>query len=566
MVWKNFCALITVTVASLTYAADRPEGRSFATRSVTLAANGMVAAAHPLAAQVGLEVLRRGGSAVDAAIATNAALALMEPVSCGLGGDIFALVWDPTTSTLYGLNGSGRAPRSLQPEQVPPEPDGTIPLRSPYAWTVPGCVDGWFAMHARFGRLPFRELLAPTIAYARAGVPTPQVIAGAWGRGSAPVRDKPGFSEVFLPKGSPPREGELFVNRALATTLALLAEGGRDAFYRGPIAEAIVAYSRRVGGPFSLEDFTAHHSDWVEPISTTYRGVDVWELPPNGQGLAALEMLNILEGFDLRSRGRDSVEFWHLLIEAKKLAYADRAAYFADPEFAKVPVKELLDKGYATKQAKRISMARAAKTVEPGNPALVDGDTTFLAVGDSRGMLVALIQSNYTGFGSGYAIPELGFGLQDRGGLFALTPGHPNRLAPGKRPFHTIIPAMLGHGGVPLMAFGVMGGDMQPQGHVQIVINLVDFEMNLQEAGDAPRLYHTGSAEPTGTGMSDGGIVHLESGVPLDVRRALLRLGHTLVETTGAAFGGYQAVRRDPVTGVLSGASESRKDGCAIGY
>jgi gamma-glutamyltranspeptidase/glutathione hydrolase len=547
-------------------AADRPEGRSFATRSVTLARHGIVAAAHPVAVQVGLEILRRGGSAVDAAIAVNAALSLMEPTSCGLGGDLFAMVWDPATGKLYGLNGSGRAPLALTLDKVPPLADGTMPVYSPYAWTVPGCADAWFELHERFGRLPMKDLLAPTIAYAREGVPVPQVIAGSWARSVARFKDKPGFAEVFLPGGKAPAEGQPFANPALANTLELLAAGGRDAFYRGEIAEKIVAYSRKEGGFFSIEDFARHTSEWQEPISTTYRGVTVWELPPNSQGLAALEMLNILERFDLKAMGRDSLDFWHVMVEAKKLAFADRSAYYADPAFSPAPVAALLDKGYAERQAKRIDMKRAAKSVEPGNPALQRGDTTFLVTADERGMMVALIQSNYTGFGSGYVIPELGFGIQDRGALFSLKAGHPNVLAPGKRPFHTIIPAFMGKDGVPEMAFGVMGGDMQPQGHAQIVVNLVDFGMNLQEAGDAPRFYHTDDSEPTGTAMTDGGVLNLESGPSQDVIQALLRRGHSIVAANGIVFGGYQAVRRDPKTGVLLGASDSRKDGFAAGY
>ena len=558
--------LAWVFTGNLAIAADRPEGRAFATRSVTVARHGMVAAAHPVAVQVGLEVLKRGGSAVDAAIAVNAALSLMEPTSCGLGGDLFAMVWDPATGKLHGLNGSGRAPLALTPAKVPALPDGTIEPYSPYAWTVPGCADAWFELHRRFGRLPMNELLTPTIAYAREGVPVPQVIAGSWARSLTRFKDKPGFAEVFIPGGRAPAEGEPFANPTLANTLEALAAGGRDAFYKGRIAERIVAYSQKQGGFFSMEDFARHTSEWQEPISTTYRDVTLWELPPNGQGLAALEMLNILERFDLKALGRDNPDFWHVMVEAKKVAFADRAAYYADPDFSPAPVAALLDKGYAARQAKRIDMKRVAKSVDPGNPALQRGDTTFLVTADERGMMVALIQSNYTGFGSGYVIPELGFGLQDRGALFSLKPGHPNVLAPGKRPFHTIIPAFLGRNGIPDMAFGVMGGDMQPQGHAQIVVNIVDFGMNLQEAGDAPRFYHTDDTEPTGTVMTDGGVLSLESGVPQDVRQALIRRGHKLVEANGIVFGGYQAVYRDRKTGVYFGATESRKDGFAAGY
>lgn len=555
-----------VILAAVALAADRPEGRFPATRSVAVSSQGMVAAAHPTAVLVGVDILRRGGSAVDAAIAVNAALAFLEPVACGLGGDLFAIVWDPSSGQLHGLNAAGAAPLALTPDKVPAEPDGTIPLRSPYAWTVPGCVDGWDALHRRFGTLPWAQLLQPAAALAGAGAPVPQVIAGAWSRGQSVFGDKPGFARVFLPGGRAPREGEVFSNPALALTLDLLAREGKDAFYRGPIAEAIVAFSNREGGFLTMEDLARHRSEWVEPVATRYRSVTVHELPPPGQGIAALQMLNILENFDLASLGRDNPDYWHLLVEAKKLAFEDRARLYADPAAVGVPVQELLGKAYAARQAARIRMDRAARAFSHDDPLLSRGDTTYLAVADRNGMMVSLIQSNYTGFGSGYTIEELGFGLQNRGAQFALQPDHPNVLAPGKRPFHTIIPAFLTRDGVPLMAFGVMGGDMQPQGHAQIVVNLVDFGMNLQEAGDAARFYHSGSSSPTGSVMTDGGTLHLESGVPALVRRELLRRGHRLVESTGTAFGGYQAVWRDPETGVLHGATESRKDGVALGY
>jgi len=563
---RTFFFCLLAVMATTVLAADRPEGRDFATRSVTYARHGMVAAAHPLAVQVGLDVLKTGGSAVDAAIATNAALGFLEPVSCGLGGDLFAIVWDPKTAKLYGLNASGRAPSALTIDKVPAEADGTIPVYSVYSWTVPGCADGWFELHGKFGRLPMEDLLAPAAKMAREGAPVPQVIAGAWARGAERFKDMPGFAEIFMPGGKIPAEGEIFANPALAHTLDLLAAGGREAYYRGEIAKRIVAFSDRVGGFFSLADLADHSSEWVEPISTDYRGLTVWELPPNPQGLAALEMLNILENFDLAAMSRDSTDFWHVMVEAKKLAFEDRARYYADMDFAAVPVKALLDKGYAAERAKLIDMKRAASRVEAGNPALEHGDTTFLVAADESGMLVALIQSNYTGFGSGYVVPSLGFGIQDRGALFSLDPGHPNALAPGKRPFHTIIPAFMGWNGTPDTAFGVMGGDMQPQGHVQIVVNLVDFGMNLQEAGDAPRFHHTGSSEPTGTVMETGGVLHLEKGLPPEVYRDLLKRGHRIEEVNPAYFGGYQAIHRDPKTGVLAGASESRKDGMAAGY
>ncbi len=552
--------------ACLTFSADRPEGRAFATRSVTYARHGMVAAAHPLAVQIGLDVLKAGGSAVDAAIATNAALGFLEPVSCGLGGDLFAMVWDPSSEKLYGLNASGRAPAALTIDKVPATARGTIPVYSPYSWTVPGCADGWFELHARFGRLPIKDLLGPVAVMARKGAPVPQVIAGSWAYGAARFKDFPGFAEVFIPGGRVPAEGDVFANPALANTLESLAAGGRDAFYEGEIAEQIVAYSNEVGGFFTMGDFADHVSEWVEPISTTYRGLSVWELPPNPQGLAALQMLNILEGFDVAAMGRDSTDFWHLMVETKKLAYEDRARYYADMQFSEVPVEALLDKGYAAERAKLVDMAKAADTYEPGNPGLSHGDTTFLVAADSSGMLVSLIQSNYTGFGSGYVVPSVGIGIQDRGALFSLDPDHPNALEPGKRPFHTIIPAFMGWNGVPDTAFGLMGGDMQPQGHVQIVVNLVDFGMNLQEAGDAPRFHHTGSSDPRGPVMTSGGVLHLESGLPQEVYRDLDKRGHDIEQTSPGTFGGYQIIYRDPETGVLAGATESRKDGMAAGY
>jgi len=561
----SLCVIGLCLVAGLLPAADRTEGEMFATRSVVYAENGMVAAAHPLAVQIGIDVLKQGGSAVDAAIAVNAALGFLEPTANGIGGDLFAIVWDAKTKRLYGLNASGRSPLDLTADLVPAEPDGTIPLYSPFAWTVPGTVDGWFTLHERFGRLSMAEVLMPATRIASAGAPVPQVIAAAWQRGIERFGDKPGFATTFLPGGKAPREGEVFRNPDLAKSYRLLAEQGRDAFYRGAIAEAIVAFSDAHGGFFTLQDFGRHASEWVEPLSTTYRGVTLHELPPNSQGLAALQMLNILESYDLAAMGRDSVEFWHVMVEAKKLAYEDRARFYADPGFAEIPVEGLLSKRYAEERAKLIDPERAAERIEAGQPSLFHGDTTYLVTADSDGNMISLIQSNYTGFGSGYVVEGWGFGLQNRGGLFNLDPESPNFLEPGKRPFHTIIPAFATRDGKPWLAFGVMGGDMQPQGHVQVLVNLVDFGMNLQEAGDAPRYYHSGSSEPTGTLMTTGGRLHLESGVSDSVRRELTRLGHDLAETIGS-YGGYQAVAVDPTTGVYAGATESRKDGCALGY
>jgi gamma-glutamyltranspeptidase/glutathione hydrolase len=539
--------------------AERPGWR----RSVAYGRHGMVAAAHPAAVRAGLEILQKGGSAVDAAIAVNACLGVVEPMSCGIGGDLFAIVWDAKTRKLHGLNASGRCPAAQSIEKIKPAPDGTIPLGSPDAWTVPGAVDGWFELHGRFGKLPMKEVLAPAIRMAREGEPVPRVIAGEWKAAERAHRDSPGFAEIFLPGGRAPAEGELFRNPRLAGSYEAIAEGGRDAYYRGPIAEELVAFSQKVGGRFAREDFASHRSDWVEPISTTYRGVTVWELPPNGQGLAALQMLNILEGFDLKAMGRGSADFWHTMIEAKKLAFEDRARYYADPAAVAVPVRALLSKEYARGRAALVDPKRASERPEAGVPAADKGDTTYVAVGDEAGNMVSLIQSNYYGFGSGHA--AAGFGLQNRGACFSLKPGSPNALAPGKRPFHTIIPAFATRDGAPWMAFGVMGGSMQPQGHVQVLVNLLDFGMDLQQAGDAPRYFHSGSSEPMGTSVAPrGGTVALEEGVPASVLRELAARGHRV--TVGGAYGGYQAVRRDPVTGIYAGATESRKDGMALGY
>ncbi len=553
---------LAILAVALVAAEDPSPSPAASPRSVVYARRGMVAAEHPLAVAAGLEILRRGGSAVDAAIATNAALGFLEPTSCGIGGDLMAIVWDPKDGKLHGLNGSGRAPAALTIARVPKEEDGTIPRYSPYAWTVPGAVDGWATLHAKFGRLPLAEVLAPAIALAREGAPVPRVIAAGWARGKTIFGDKPGFAQVFLPGGAAPREGEIFKNPALARTYETIAAGGRDAYYRGSIAKAIVAFSRAQGGFFTPEDLAGHRSTWVDPVSTTYRGVEVFELPPPGQGIAALEMLNLLEGFDLRGMGRNSPAFWHTMVEAKKLAFEDRARHIADAETA---WRGLLSRDYARARAAKIDPAHAALELLPGDP-VRGNDTTYLAVADGNGMMVSLIQSNYSGFGSGYAIPELGFGIHNRGAQFSLDPAHPNALAPGKRPFHTIIPAFAMREGKPWMAFGLMGGDMQPQGHVQVLVNLLDLGMDLQAAGDAPRFYHVGSSEPTGTHMTDGGILHLEPGVPETVRRALAALGHKVEDAPTPSFGGYQAVARDPVTGVLAGATESRKDGCAMGW
>jgi len=548
------------------YAGTPGTGRGVATRSVVYGRHGMVACAQPLAAQAGLEVLKAGGSAVDAAIAINACLGLMEPTANGVGGDLFAIVWDPKTKKLHGLNACGRSPLGLQASQIKPEADGTIPLYSPYSWSVPGCVDGWAELHAKFGKLPLARDLAPAVKFADEGFPVSPVIAGDWARSVTRFKDKPGFADVFMPGGRSPAEGEIFRNPALSKTLKLIGEKGRDAYYKGAIAEEFVKYSKQVGGFFTLEDFAKHRSEWVDPVSTDYRGYTVWELPPPGQGIAALQLLNILENFDLKGMGRGSADYWHLFTEAKKVAFADRARYYADPAFHPAPVARLISDDYAAERRKLIDPDKAAKAVDAGGP-LNQGDTIYMTVADKDGMMVSLIQSNYRGMGSGMAPPGLGFIFQDRGEQFVLKAGHPNSFEPGKRPFHTIIPAFLTKDGKPWVSFGVMGGAMQPQGHAQIVMNLVDFGMNLQEAGDAPRIQHDGSTEPAGQGvaMSDGGVVNLETGFPYETIRALMRKGH-VIEFADGPYGGYQAILRDHANGVYVGASESRKDGHAAGY
>ncbi len=545
--------------------------RGAATRSVVWARHGMVCAAQPLAVQAGVDILKQSGSAADAAIAVNACLGLMEPTANGLGGDLFAMIWDPKTKQLAGLNGSGRAPLALTADKVRADVKAdTIPTYSTYSWTVPGACDGWFELHARYGKLPMKTVLAAAIRYAEEGFPVSPVIAENWAAGarrSDKPQEKPGFKEVFMPEGHTPAEGEIFKNPALGRTLRLLAEKGRDAYYKGPIAAAIVKYSQANGGFFSLEDFSRHHSTWDTPISTEYHGYTVWEMPPNSQGLAALQMLNLIEGYDLKSMGRGSADFWHVLIEAKKVAFADRARYYADPAFSQVPVSALLDKGYAKRRAASIDMAKAAQMDQAGDVTAINrGGTTYLCAADQDGMMVSLIQSNYSGFGSGYVVPEVGFGIQNRGAQFSLHSGHPNCLMPGKRPFHTIIPAFVTQNGEPRMAFGLMGGDMQPQGHVQVLVNLIDLGMNLQEAGDAIRFHHTDSSEPTGVTRKDGGILHIEDGLDPATVAELKKRGHRIERESVGAYGGYQAIWRDPKSGAYAGATEKRKDGCALGY
>lgn len=554
---------------------DRITGRPFATRSEVLGRHGMVCTSVPAATQVGLNILQRGGSAVDAAIAANATLGLMEPVSNGIGGDLFAIVYVAKENKLYGLNGSGRAPLGLSYEGMKAELDKlhrtTIPPLGMLPISVPGCVDAWQQLHDRFGKLPLADDLTPAIRYAEEGFPVPELIAYYWGRGVPLYKNQPGaFLATYTldGQGRAPGKGDIFKNPDLARTLRLIAAQGRDAYYKGEIADKVDAFMRANGGYLRKVDLERHTSTWVEPATVNYRGYDVYELPPNSQGVAALQALSILEGFDLKAMGFQSPQTLHTLIEAKKLAFADRAKFYADPDFAKIPLAGLLSKGYAAERRKLINPDRAAKQVAPGNPALKDGDTIYMCTADDEGNMVSLIQSNYRGMGSGVVVPGLGFMFQDRGELFSMEPGHANVYAPGKRPFQTIIPGFVMKDGRPWLAFGVMGGGMQPQGHVQVLTNLIDFGLGVQEAGDAARWQHEGDNEPTGERMTEnGGYVQVESGVPWETVRELKKKGHDVRWDVGG-YGGYQAIRVETHDGarVYVGASESRKDGQAAGY
>lgn len=543
---------------------DRLTGQTFATRSEVLAQNGMAATSQPLATQVALDILKKGGSAMDAAIAANAVLGLVEPASCGIGGDIFAIVWDAKTEKLYGFNGSGRSPKSLDRDYFVERNMDYIPFTGPLPVSVPGCVDGWFEMHKKFGKLDMKDILTPAIEYARNGFPVSEVIAYEMSTSTARRQNLPGFAETYMPGGSAPRKGQVFKNPDLGNTYEKIANGGRDAFYKGDIAKTIDQYMKKHGGMLRYEDMASHTSNWVEPISTNYRGYDVWELPPNGQGTAALQMLNILEPYDIRSMGFGSADYLHVLTEAKKLAYEDRAKFYADPAFNQLPTEELISKEYAAERRKLISMDEAADAYPAGE--IESGNTTYLTVADKDGNMVSLIQSIYAVFASGMVPDDLGFVLQNRGQMFNVKdPDHFNVLEPGKRPFHTIIPAFITKDGKPWVSFGLMGGAVQPQGHAQIVVNLIDFDMGLQEAGDAPRMRHAGSSQPTGTVMTGGGTLNLESGFDYKAIRELRKKGHTISFAVGI-YGGYQAIKFDAKNKVYYGASESRKDGQAAGY
>jgi gamma-glutamyltranspeptidase/glutathione hydrolase len=551
-------------------AGDRIAGESFASRSVVYGRHGAAATAHPLATLAAIDMLRRGGSAVDAAVAANAALGLLEPISCGIGGDCFAMVWDPAANRLMGLNGSGRSPRGLSLEtQRARAKNGLIAPFGATAVSTPGAVDAWWTLHQRYGRLPWAELFGPAIEMAKAGTPVPQTIA-YYLAASNRLFTKPGngieevenFKRVWAPEGRTPAEGEIFANPYLARTYERIAREGREGFYGGETAANIDAYFKRIGGWLSAADLAAHHSEWVEPRSASYRGVEVWALPPNSQGLATLQILGMLERFDLAGMGFQSPASLQTQIEAKRLAFEDRARYFADPAFYKAPIDWLISKAYAAERAALIRPDRINTAIRAGE-APSHGDTTYFCTADAGGMMVSLIQSNYRGMGSGLSPDGLGFMFQDRGELFSLRDGDANIYAPGKRPFQTIIPGFATRAGAPWLAFGVMGGDMQPQGQAQIIVNLVDYGLGLQAAGDSPRWHHEGSTEPTGEPAHGTGTLHLEAGVPAATRESLVGLGWKMGPSDGG-FGGYQAIARLP--GAYAAASEMRKDGLALAY
>ena len=560
---KKIICLVVLSLSLKFYSQDRITGELFSTRSEIIAENGMVATSHPLATQIGIDILKKGGNAVDAAIAANAAIGLMEPTGNGIGGDLFAIIWIENNKKLYGLNASGRSPKNLKLEYFKNNGFSKIPAYGPLPVSVPGCVDGWFEMHEKFGSLNMKQILKPAINYAENGFPVSELVSYYLGISAKNFGKYPNFNETYLINGFSPKKGQIFKNKDLANTLKIISEKGRSGFYEGKIAKIMSDFIIDQGGFLSYEDLKNHKSDWIEPVSTNYRGYDVWELPPNGQGIAALQMLNLLEKFDIKSMGFGSAEYIHHFVEAKKIAFADRAKYYADMDFNDIPVDFLISKEYADKRRDEIKPTRAARSVKAGE--IENGDTIYLTVADKDGNMVSLIQSNYRGMGSGMVPPGLGFMLQDRGELFSLDEDHYNVYEPEKRPFHTIIPAFITKDNKPYISFGLMGGAMQPQGHAQIVINLIDFGMNLQEAGDAPRIRHVSNQQPTGGEMFDGGELSLESGFDYKEIRKLMKFGHKVIFSLGS-FGGYQAIMYDDELGVYFGASESRKDGSAMGY
>lgn len=558
---KNYLLFSLLLSSFSLFGYDRITGLDFASRSEVLASNGMAATSHPLATQTAISVLKNGGNAIDAAIAANAVLGLVEPTGCGIGGDLFAIVWSADDKKLYGLNSSGPAPIKISIEEITNKGLDAIPPYGPLPVTVPGAVAGWVELHKRFGIMDFNLLFQNAIEYAEKGFPVTEVVAYYLKLSSENFIDYPNFKKTWMPNGKIPSKGEIFKNPYLARTYKKIAQSYGEDFYKGNLAKEIVSFINNQGGYFSLEDLSEFKPEWIDPVSTNYRGYDVWELPPNGQGIAALQMLNILENYNIKDLGFGSAEYIHLFTEAKKIAYEDRALYYADPNFSDIPLKTLISKEYAKERLKLIDLTKSSKSYNAG--LLEEGDTIYLTVADKYGNMVSLIQSNYRGMGSGMVPNDLGFMLQDRGEMFSLDPNHMNSLIGGKRPFHTIIPAFITKNNKPLVSFGLMGGAMQPQGHAQIVINLIDFKMNLQEAGDAPRIRHAGSSQPTGEKMTDGGYLSLEKGISAEEILKLEKLGHKFQYDLGG-FGGYQAIMLKD--NVYIGASESRKDGHASGY
>jgi gamma-glutamyltranspeptidase / glutathione hydrolase len=530
-------------------------------RSTVVCQNGIVCSSQPLASMAGVDILKAGGNAVDAAICTNAMLGLVEPMMCGPGGDLFAIVWNATERTLLGLNASGRSPYDWDLDKARALGLKEIPIHGPLSWNVPGCVSGWAALQKRLGRFELARILEAPISYARGGFPVSPVIARSW---SFDPASNPGLAGTYMPEGKRVRFGDIFKNEDLARFFETIAKGGADAFYKGQIAEKIVKFSQANGGRFSMRDFRDHTANWVEPVSTSYRGYDVWELPPNGQGIATLQMLNLLEHFDIASMKPNSAEQLHLFIEAKKLAFEDRAVYYADMDFADVPLKQLISKEYADQRVKLIDPKRAADHVEPGR-LKGSSDTVYMTTADKDGNMVSLIQSIYYAWGSRLVPDGMGFCLQNRGQLFSLNPNDLNKLEPHKRPFHTIIPAFMTKDGQPVFSFGVMGGDFQPQGQVQVLMSILDFKMSPQQAGEQPRVEHSGSSTPTGRKMVDGGSVTFERHIPKGVKTKLASMGHKVNPRPGV-FGGYQGIwrRENPLR--YFGGSDPRKDGCAMGY
>ncbi|MDO4870360.1 MAG: gamma-glutamyltransferase [Bacillota bacterium] len=528
---------------------DRPV-KTGSGRSVVRSKNGMIATSQPLAAAAGLEVLMKDGGAVDAAVAASAVLGVVEPFATSIGGDAFAIYWDNDKKQLVGLNGSGRSAGSMDSRRLKEEiACETMPLRGVHTITVPGAVDAWDMLLERYGTMTLEELLAPAIMYAEEGFPVSEIIAQQWQMNqNALITEESG--RVFLPGGKAPKAGDVFRNPDLAKSLQMIAAHGRDAFYQGDLAKAMCSGMAKLGGHLTPQDFGCHHGDWVSPVSTNYKGYDVYELPPNTQGAMVLEMLNILEGYDLKACGHNSAEYLHLIIEAKKAAFADRARFISDGNFNDIPLERLISKEYAAERRAQIDGKAAS---DPAEWDLKSSDTVYLTAADQNGNVISFITSIFKEFGSGVVPEGTGIIMQNRGSLFSLEEGHFNGLQPHKRPLHTIIPAMVMKDGKPWFSFGVMGGDMQPQGHVQVLLNMLEFGMNVQEAGEAPRVCHTAEG------------VALESEIPWDVRLGLIERGHQLIDAFDV-YGGYQGILIDPQTGAFAGGSDDRKDGCAIGF